>query len=140
MANTASTTQIRTIEGKTHPVTKKRVPFLQFNPLWGMSQQDTTVQQSAWIRIGAGVILNLKLSVTALSGTLDVAIETMHNPSDNSENPRALSADFQQVPAGGESYLTAPCDEYIRITATPGAGGGQTATWTISGSGYFGMI
>jgi hypothetical protein len=139
MANTVVPPQIRPVAGKLHPVWKDVLPFLQLNPLFGVTLQDTTVQQSGWIQVGEGTMLSLQLSASVLTGTLDVVVETMHNPSDKSEQPRPLSAQFQQVTAaGGTSRLTAPCDEYVRVTATPGKGNGQSATWTITGKGYRG--
>jgi hypothetical protein len=120
--------------------TKLTVPFIPL--LFQITlppTPDHTIQVSDWIPVQPGSVVEGKLTVTILTGTLDVLLETTSNPLDPNEAPRPLSQQFDSVAAlPYVSVVTAECDAFIRLTATPGLGAGQTATWAANLKVYHG--
>lgn len=125
-------------------------PYLQFQPLAGMTGQDTTPYTTAFIKLSPGMLLELTLTVTSLlpggtvGGTLDIEIQDIANPADPLEQWKPLDQQFFQpasnpAPSVGTpvtSKIVAPTRGYVRIVATPGKAAGQSATWQITGRGY----
>jgi hypothetical protein len=99
-------------------------------PLAGVTAQDATPYVSEWLPVGAGAFLQLTLAVTRLNGTLTVTIETVGNP--DTDPPRFCGA-FPQTNVADTVKTTMVCDAFVRVVATPGAGAGQVADWTITG-------
>ena len=133
MANTPVTPAV-----SPRPVVKAGEAALQGAPFDGVTAQDTTVYTGRWIPVRAGGALEAKVSVTSLVGTLFVHVETCTTP--GSDPPRVLGAFPAPAAASPAVWGSAPlpttfppCDAYIRFVGTPGQGGGQAATWTVSG-------
>jgi hypothetical protein len=125
----------------TPPNFVKRQWVQYMNPLFACTAQTTEVEQSKWIQVPGGSYLQLTLAITALIGTLSVIVETCNsvNPTTNTNNdaPRFLGA-FKQTPGAtlpSSVQMTSErvSDNFIRITAVPGQGADQTATYTVSG-------
>ena len=121
-------------------VIQKGQAFVPLQPLCGANLQTTGVQTSRWIALPAGSYLQLTLTVAALVGTLAVYLETC-NQVDRSgaavDSPRFLGA-FKQTPGAAMPSAVqmegeGRCDNFVRVIARPGAGPGQTATWSITG-------
>jgi hypothetical protein len=119
----------------------KREAVIPLAPLFGCTTQTTDPQVSPWVPVPAGASLQLALVITALVGTLNVFVETCNqiNGAGVAVDPPRQIGYFRQTPgaalpstmpmSGGQ-----PCDNYIRVSSTPGQGGGQTASWTVAGN------
>ncbi len=150
MPGVAIPAQISKQRGVPNPQTGLTTPYLQFQPLAGMTAQDTTPYTSPIIKLAPGMLLELVLSVTnlapglAVGGTLDIEIQDIANPSDPNEQWRPLAEQFFQAPSTPAPSAIAPfvaklvsaTRGYVRIVATPGKAAGQAATWQITGQGY----
>jgi hypothetical protein len=99
-------------------------------PLAGVTAQGATPYTSEWLQVTAGAFLQLTLSITRLTGTLSVMLETVDSP--KTDVPRFCGA-FPQTTGVSKVKTTVTCDSFVRVIATPGAGAGQVADWTISG-------
>ena len=129
-----STTANRVLSARiSKPVTKGRQTYRALVPLAGVTEQDTTPWQSAWLQVGAGAYLSLTLTLANFAGTLDVAIETVNDPA--KDTPRPLGS-FCQINTNGTTQLSGTCDHYVRISATPGTGVAQAASWRIDGKAF----
>ena len=115
------------------PIVKGQQNISMLAPLAGMYRQDSTPFTSPWQFIGAGSAMQVVLNLANFVGTLSVHLETV---GDVTRPPRILGA-FKQTPGvAGTVELIGPmpiCDDYVRVVATPGTGGGQTCDWTITG-------
>jgi len=103
--------------------------YSRLAPLAGVTAQGATPYTSEWLQVAAGSFLQLTLSITRLTGTLSVMLETADSPTDV---PRFCGA-FPQTTGVSKVKTTVTCDAFVRVIATPGAGAGQVADWTISG-------
>jgi hypothetical protein len=142
-ASTATATPIN--PGPVEPVicpevVQKGEAFIPLAPLFGANLQGTEIQTSRWIELRLGSTLDLTLHVTNLVGTLAVYLETC-NEIDKCgmavDSPRVLGA-FEQTPGAplpskARMHGQTTCDMFVRVTARPGAGQGQSATWRITG-------
>lgn len=116
----------------TKPIVKGHECFQVLGPLAGVTNQDATPFVGPWQRVRPGAALQLRLAITALTGTLLVHLETV---ADVKQPPRMLDA-FEATNAIGTADLLAVSDAFVRVVATPGADAGQTASWTVSGKGF----
>ncbi len=112
------------------PIIQGGRSYSMLAPLAGVTGQDATPYTSDWLPVGAGAFLQLTLSVSRLAGTLSVVLETVGNP--ETDPPRFCGA-FPQTNVGDTVKATMVCDAFVRVVATPGAGAGQFADWTITG-------
>jgi hypothetical protein len=109
--------------------------FADLQPLAGVTAQDTTAFTGPWIPTIPGSKLNAVLNLASLVGTLSVIVQTAQNAV---TDPPTFCAGFQQVAASGSPQVAPQVGEgltgsFVRVVATPGMGGGQAASWTITG-------
>jgi hypothetical protein len=117
-------------------VIRDQQAYKQAEPLAGDTGQ-TTPSTAPWVRVPQGCSLQLALSITQLTAdtTFVAVVETCHKIDAKGvevDRPRVLGS-FPQTPEVPSTvHLSAgPTDNYIRVRATPGAGG--TCAWTVSG-------
>jgi hypothetical protein len=100
-------------------------------PLAGVTAQDATPYTSAWMPVPAACCLQLALNLVSLVGNIGFVLETVANQTDP---PRFLQSCLQPGAAPATvNFMTGPTDNFVRVIATPGTGGGQLATWSITG-------
>lgn len=112
------------------PITKGGRTFSMLVPLAGVTGQDATPYTSEWLPVGAGAVLQLRLDVARVKGTLCVILETLAVP--ETDAPRFCGS-FPQTNVAGSVKATMVCDEFVRVVATPGTGALQSADWAITG-------
>jgi hypothetical protein len=98
-------------------------------PLAGVTAQGATPYTSDWLPVGAGAFLQLTLKIARLTGTLSVILETVGHKTD----PPRFCCAFTQTNGTGTVSAAVVSDAFVRVVATPGAGVGQVADWTITG-------
>lgn len=112
------------------PIIQGGKSYSMLAPLAGVTAQREAPYTSDWLPVGAGAFLRLSLSLTRLTGTLSVMVETVGDP--DTDPPRFCGA-FPQTSVSGTVKATMVCDAFVRVIATPGGGAGQSADWTITG-------
>ena len=112
------------------PIIQGGKSYSMLAPLAGVTAQGATPYVSEWLPIGSGAFLRLALSVTRLTGTLSVMLETVGDPD---VDPPGFCGAFLQTGVDGTVNATMTCDAFVRVVATPGTGAGQFADWTLTG-------
>jgi hypothetical protein len=131
-------------QGKPSSITGLTTPYLRFQPLAGFAAAapQTASQTFPFIPLEEGMTLDLTLTVTSLSGTLDIEIQEVNDPNDVTENLETLlGQQFRQPPTNPTISAQAPfvskivsvTKGYVRVVATLSAGG--SAVWQITGHG-----
>jgi len=128
------------IAPKVYPVTlSKQQAVVPVNPLAGDLLQ-AAPETSAWVAVPPGSIPQLELNITFTSvpGTFNAFLETCNQVNSSGvavDQPRQIGW-FRQTPNLAPPYSTPmsgaqPCDNYVRVNTTPGAG--STIGWTVTG-------
>ncbi len=107
--------------------------FSMLTPLAGVVGQDAMPYTSEWLPVGAGAYLQLTLTITSLTGTLSVVLETVNDPV--ADKPR-FCGNFTQNNAVGAVQAGMLSDSFVRVVATPGAGLNQAADWSVDGNAF----
>lgn len=115
------------------PILQGGRSFSMLAPLAGVDAQDTVPYASEWLPVGPGAYLQLTLTLTNITGTLLVHVETLNDPS--TDKPRFCGS-FVQTNAIGSATAGMVSDSFVRVVATPGAGVNQTADWTVDGNAF----
>ncbi|MEP7122518.1 MAG: hypothetical protein ABJE95_16470 [Byssovorax sp.] len=102
-------------------------------PLAGVVGQDAIPYTSEWLPVGPGSYLQLTLTLTKITGTLSVVLETLNDPA--TDSPR-FCGNFTQTNVVGSVQAGLLSDSFVRVIATPGAGVGQLADWLIEGNAF----
>ena len=115
------------------PILQGGRSFSMLAPLAGVVGQDAIPYTSEWLPMGPGSYLQLMLTVTKLTGTLSVIVETVNDPV--MDSPR-FCGNFTQTNVVGSVQAGMLSDSFVRIIATPGAGPNQIADWLIEGNAF----
>jgi hypothetical protein len=127
--NSAPATTVATPE-ICRPILQGGKSYAMLAPLAGVTGQDAKPYTSDWLPVGAAAFLQIALSISRLTGTLSVILETVGDP--DTDPPRFCGA-FPQTNVVGTVKATMMSDAFVRVVATPGAGAGQSADWSITG-------
>ena len=102
-------------------------------PLAGVLGQDATLYTSEWLPVGVGSYLQLTLTLTNITGTLLVLVETVDDPA---TDPPRFCGFFTQTNAVGSVKTGMISDRFVRVIAAPGVGVNQIADWSIEGNAF----
>jgi len=114
------------------PIVKGQQCFQMLDPLAAMVEQDATPFVGPWHAVQPGSVLQLTLTLSALTGTLAVHLETARTKG----APSRVLGVFQTSYAQATAELMVVTDALVRVVATPGTAPGQLASWNVSGKGF----
>ena len=115
------------------PILQGGRSFSMLAPLAGVVGQDATLYVSEWLPVGMGAYLQLTLTLTNITGTLLVFLETVDDPT---TDPPRFCGLFTQTNVVGSVTAGMISDRFVRVIAAPGAGIDQIADWLIEGNAF----
>jgi hypothetical protein len=119
------------------PIVKGNQAFTNLSPMAGMTQQDTSPYQSPWLQVPEGTVLVLVAAISALTGLLLIEVETASSATPADSDIRPLGSFPCPSAPGSIERLFGPSDSWVRVSATPGIGGAQVASWNVNGRAFF---